>query len=59
MRRNGKNISKKMEITELERIKAGAGTVIIASDGTEKLRKAILICQEISEMQKNMVFKRG
>lgn len=40
-------ISKKMDIHELERIKAGSGFVIIASDGTEKLRKEFSFVRDI------------
>lgn len=43
------NISKKMEITEIERIKAGSGEVIIASDGTEKLRKEFSFVRDIGK----------
>ena len=52
------NISKRMGIAEIERIKAGSGVVIIASDGTQKLRKDFSFVRDIGKA-KNIWFSKN
>lgn len=55
---NWEKISKRTGVTEIERIHAGKGIVIIGSDGTEELRKPFVFTRDIGNALK-VWFSKG